>query len=289
MSGAEVLKEVKWAGKYIPIVPVYGDEITDEEGKRHFRSLIRPAKGAQRMYNYMRNTGIEILALQPKVPFIGKKGAFDATRIGTRSTTSRSPLLEYDGTEKPERQPPPQGSQAVLQEALNASDDMKAIIGIYDPHWGRGATRPRARRSRPASARATCRPSTSSTTFSGRFATAAGILLDLIEKVYSTERMIRVLGEDLQPSTAQIAPTGQPVTQQQGPNGDLLHVYDITSGKYDLTVTSGPSYTTRREEVQQMLVRSSSPRQRPPRFFSRASSRRWTSPTPMTWHRSSPH
>ena len=115
LSGAEILKEVAWAGKYIPIVPVYGDEIIDETGKRHFQSLIRPAKGAQRMYNYMRNTGIEILALQPKVPFIGKKGAFDADKNWDKVNDQSVPFLEYEGDTPPQRQPPPQGSQVVLR------------------------------------------------------------------------------------------------------------------------------------------------------------------------------
>ena len=39
MSGAEILETNEWAGKYIPIVPFYGEEI-NVEGKRYFRSLI---------------------------------------------------------------------------------------------------------------------------------------------------------------------------------------------------------------------------------------------------------
>lgn len=66
MSGAEILKEIEWAGKYIPIIPVYGDEVIDEEGKRHFRSLIRDAKSAQQMFNYWRTTTTELVALAPK-------------------------------------------------------------------------------------------------------------------------------------------------------------------------------------------------------------------------------
>ena len=78
MSGAEVLKTVDWAGRFIPIVPVYGDEVIDEQGKRHFRSLIRDARSAQEMYNYWRTTTTELVALAPKAPWIGEEGAFDA-------------------------------------------------------------------------------------------------------------------------------------------------------------------------------------------------------------------
>jgi DNA-binding transcriptional MerR regulator len=255
MSGAEILKEVNWAGKYIPIVPVYGDEVIDEHGKRHFLSLIRPAKGAQRMYNYMRNTGIELLALQPKVPFIGEEGAFDADPNWDKVNDQSIPYLEHaKGTQRPERQPPPQGSQAVLQEALTASDDMKAIIGIYDASLGA-----RSNETSGVAINARQREGDVSTfhfidNLQRAIRHGGRILLDLIPKVYSTARVIRVLGEDLQPQTAQIAPTGQPVTEERGPDGSLMHIYDITAGKYDLTVSSGPSFTTRREEMQQAIT-----------------------------------
>ena len=253
VSGAEVLKEVEWAGKYIPIVPVYGDEITDGDGKRYFYSLIRPAMSAQRMYNYMRSTAIELLALQPKAPFVGPKGAFDGDKGWETVNDQSHAYLEYEGPVAPQRQPPPQGSQAVLQEALNANDDMKAIIGIYDASLGA--------RSNETSGRAIMARQREGDVSTFHFIDnlqrairhGGRILLDLIPKVYSTERIIRVLGEDLQPATAQIAPTGQPVAQAPGPDGSLLHIYDITAGKYDLTVSSGPSYTSRREELQDMI------------------------------------
>ena len=83
MTGAEVLETNEWAGKYIPIVPVYGEEV-NVEGKRHFRSLVRDSKDPQRMFNYWRTASTELVALAPKTPFIGPKGAFntDAKKWG---------------------------------------------------------------------------------------------------------------------------------------------------------------------------------------------------------------
>ena len=136
MSGAEVLEAVEWAGKYIPIVPVYGAEV-NFKGKRHFRSLIRGAKDAQRIFNYWLTTSTELVALAPKAPFIGKKGAFetDAAKWATANTQSHA-FLEYDGQDPPQRQPFSGIPAGALQEALNASDDMKAIVGLYDPSLG---------------------------------------------------------------------------------------------------------------------------------------------------------
>jgi len=47
-----------------------------------------------------------------------------------------------------------------------------------------------------------------------------------------------------------VAPTGQPVTEQADETGRIVaRIYDLSAGKYDLTVASGPSFTTRREEA----------------------------------------
>ncbi|NBV79432.1 MAG: hypothetical protein EBR62_06155, partial [Verrucomicrobia bacterium] len=135
MSGAEVLETVEWAGKYIPIVPVYGAEVM-LKGKRHLRSLIRGAKDAQRMVNYWRTTSTELVALAPKAPFIGRKGAFetDFQKWATANTQSHA-FMEYDGPEAPMRQPFSGVPAGALQEALNAA-------GTPLKGWRMGASGP---------------------------------------------------------------------------------------------------------------------------------------------------
>jgi hypothetical protein len=256
VSGAEILKTVEWAGQYIPIVPVYGDEVIDEQGRRHFRSLIRDAKSAQQMFNYWRTTTTELIALAPKAPFIGPKGTFDADPNWQTANSQSHPYLEYENKgAAPQRQPFAGVPAGALQEALNAADDMKSIIGIYDASLGA--------RSNETSGRAILarqREGDVSTfhfidNLSRAIRHGGRILLDLIPKVYTTERIIRVLGEDLTPATARIAPTGAavmpgPAEPQAGANAHELNaIYDLTVGSYDLTVAAGPSFTTRREEA----------------------------------------
>jgi hypothetical protein len=254
MSGAEVLKTVKWPGKYIPIVPVYGDEVIDKDGKRHFRSLIRDAKGEQRTYNYMRNTALEALALQPRVPFIGHEKSFELDpNWNTANSASHPYLMVPDGAEIPQRQPLPTHYSAAAQEALMASDGMKSIIGIHDASLGAKSNETSGK-----AIMARQREGDVSTfhfidNLSRSIRHGGRILLDLIPKVYSTERMIRILGEDLKPATVQLAP-GQPPQPQMEGSKVLGGVFDLTAGKYDLTVAAGPSYTSRREEARAELV-----------------------------------
>ncbi len=266
MTGAEVLETNEWAGKFIPVVPVYGDEVV-VEGKRHFISLVRWAKDPQQMFNYWRTASTELVALAPKAPFIGPKGAFnsDSEKWATANVISH-PYIEYDGGVPPQRQPfagPPAGA---LQEALNASDDMKATMGIYDAALGA--------RSNETSGRAIMQRQRESdvATFnyidnlSRAIKHAGRVIVDLIPKVYSAPRMIRVLHED---GSNESVPINQPFTPDQMKNPQsklyqqnkqqetiegLTRIFDVTTGKYDVTCEVGPSFSTKREEAANQMI-----------------------------------
>lgn len=266
LTGAEVLNSRDWPGQYIPIVPVYGDEV-NLKGKRVFRSLIRDAKDPQRMHNYWRSKSTALVALAPIVPWIGPVGMFatDADKWATANTVAH-PYMEFDLIPQapgasPQRLPLDSGpAGGAIQEALMASDDMKAVMGIYDASLGA--------KSNETSGRAIVarqrEGDTSTFHFVDNVARAirhtGRLLIDLIPKVYTGERMVRILGEDGTPEMKQLGrpepvldeQTGQPM-QQQNPQTGLMEamtrINDLGLGKYDLTVTTGPSFTTRREEA----------------------------------------
>ncbi len=257
LSGAEVLETVEWPGKYIPIIPVYGDEVVCE-GKRVFKSLIRDAKDAQREHNYWRSMAAETIALAPKVPFIGEEGAFDADpeKWSTSNDSSHAFITYKKGSPRPERQGYAGPSAGELQQAIAAIDDMKAIMGIYDASLGQ-----RSNETSGVAIRQRQRQGDVATyhfldNLSRSIRHVGRILLDLIPKVYSTARVVRVLGEDMEPQNAEIAPGGQ----QEAPDGpgeqaqDIRRIYDLAAGKYDLVVKAGPSFGTQREEARAEIV-----------------------------------
>jgi hypothetical protein len=247
LTGAEVLERNEWAGCYIPIVPVYGDEV-NVEGKRYFRSLIRDAKDSQSMFNYWRTTSTEMIALSPRTPFIGKKGAFnsDIDKWQTANTTSHA-FIEYDGVEPPQRQAMPAPAAGLIQEAMNSSDDIKSIIGIFDAGMGAQGNETSGK-----AILARQRESDTSTfhfidNLSRAIRHTGRILVELIPSVYTRDRVIRVLGEDKQPQNVQL---GQPTVTPEG----VERIYDLTVGKYDVTVETGASYTTKREEAAEQML-----------------------------------
>lgn len=255
MTGAEVLETNQWAGRFIPIVPVYGVEV-NVEGRRHFRGLVRPAKDAQRMFNYWRTASTELVALAPKAPWIGRRGQFttDAAKWATANVENHA-FIEYDdpgGVGPPQRQPFAGVPAGALQEAMNASNDMKAIIGLYNASLGDQGNEISAR-----AIIARQREGDVSTfhfidNLSRAIEHCGRILIDLIPLVYTGSRIVRVLGPE---GLAQNVLLNTPVAQGQGPNGEVLsHVYDLSRGKYDLTVEAGPSFTTRREEAASQMI-----------------------------------
>lgn len=246
MSGCEILKTTKWPGRFIPIAGSYG-EVVNVEGKRYTRSLIRDAKGAQQNFNYWRTTSTELVALAPKAPFIGAAGQFDTDADKwARANTDTLSYIEYDpveGAGPPQRQPFAGVPAGALQEALNASDDMKAIMGLYDASLGARSneTSGRAINARKAEG--------DTSTFhildnqSRAIRQTGRIIIDLIPHVYNKDRIIRVMGIDKTPQNVRI---GQK-PEQEVPG--MAQVYDLTVGKYDLTVDTGPGFQTKREEA----------------------------------------
>lgn len=265
ISGVEVLETIEWAGKYIPIIPVFGDEV-NIEGKRHFQSLITHAKDPQRRFNYWDNAATEMVALQPKVPFIGEEEAFngvDSEKWAVANQQSFSFLSHPKGTQAPMRAPPAMMPAAEVQMSIRAHDDIKATTGIYDASLGA--------RSNETSGRAILARQNQGNTGTFHFsdnqarAIAHGgrVAIDLIPHVYSAARVVRTLGPDNKPRnvplkrpTPVMGPDGQP-KQEQGPDGQMVaiqRIYDLSVGKYDLTVSSGPSYNSRREEAASQMI-----------------------------------
>jgi hypothetical protein len=218
MTGADVLERNPWPGRYIPIIPVYGEEVV-LDGKRIFKSLIRDAKDAQCNFNFWRSAATELIALAPKAPFIGKEGAFDIDERWATANSENHPFLEYKGDEMPQRQPFAGIPAGALNQAMLANDDIKASLGMYNASLGA--------KSNETSGRAIMARQREGDVATFHFADnlnrairhAGVIMLDLIPKVYSGQRMVRILGEDGKAQTVQIGPKpmGPPAQMQMPP------------------------------------------------------------------------
>jgi len=270
ITGGEILETNEWPGKYIPIVPVYGDEVV-VDGERFLLSLIRFAKDPQQMVNYWRTTSTELVALAPKAPWIGAVGQFatDAHKWASANTQTHQ-YIEYDMVMDPTGQvpaPPPQRQGFVgppagaLQEAINASDDMKSIMGLYDASLGAQSNETSGRAILARQREGDVSTFNFTDNLSRAIRHAGRILADLIPKVYNTPRILRIIhedgtNEDVPVNGAQLSP--QQIAQKQAEQKQELRsigrIFDLTTGKYDVTCEAGPSYTTKREEAASQIM-----------------------------------
>jgi len=258
-NGYEILEEREWAGKWIPVVRVVGNEF-EVEGRLYVSGLVRNAKDAQRLYNYWTSQEAEMLALAPKAPFIGYAGQFEGYELQWKTAnTNNWPYLEVnpdvsDGQggvlPLPQRSTPPMAQTGLIQAKMGASEDIKNTTGQYDASLGQESNE----RSGKAILARQRESDVGTYHYVDNLARAVRHvtrqLVDLIPKIYDTQRIARIIGEDGETKMAKIDPTQQePVRVIQDQNGVTIEkIYNPSVGKYDVVVTTGPNYATKRQE-----------------------------------------
>jgi hypothetical protein len=265
INGYEILEEKEWAGKYIPVIRVIGNEF-EVDGRIYISGLVRNAKDAQRMYNYWVSQEAEMLALAPKAPFIGYGGQFEGYEDKWKTAnTNNWPYLEVnpdvtDGQGAvlplPQRAQPPMASSGLLQAKAGASEDIKSTTGQYNASLGMGSNE---RSGRAILARQ--REGDVGTYHYGDNLTravrhVARQLVDLIPKIYDTQRIARIIGEDGETKMVKINPDqAEPVNKIIDQDGIVIEkIYNPGVGKYDVVATTGPGYATKRQEALEAMA-----------------------------------
>jgi hypothetical protein len=259
-NGFEVLEERDWAGKYIPVVRVIGNEF-EVDGQLYVSGLVRNAKDAQRMYNYWVSQEAEMLALAPKAPFIGYGGRFEGYEMQWKTAnTNNWPYLEVnpdvtDGAGAvlplPQRAPPPLAQTGLVQAKLGAADDIKGTTGQYDSSLGAQSNERsgRAILAREKQGDTGTYHYVDNLSRAIRYVTRQ--LVDLIPKIYDTARVARIVGLDGEVGMVKINPMQpEPVKEIRDENGLVIDkIYNPSVGVYDVCVTTGPGYMTKRQEA----------------------------------------
>ena len=260
INGYEILEQREWAGKWIPVIRIVGNEF-EVDGRLYVSGLVRNAKDAQRMYNYWVSQEAEMLALAPKAPFIGYGGQFEGYEDKWKTAnTNNWPYLEVnpdvtDGQGAvlplPQRAQPPMASSGLLQAKSGASEDIKSTTGQYNASLGMGSNE----RSGKAILARVREGDVGTYHYGDNLARGvrhvARQLVDLIPKIYDTQRIARIIGEDGETKMVKINPDQpQPVNKIMDEQGVVVEkIYNPSVGKYDVVATTGPGYATKRQEA----------------------------------------
>ena len=254
LTAMQILEEGEWAGKFIPIVPVYGQEVRVDDKHKKF-GLVRMAKDPQRMYNYWSTALTETVALAPKAKWLLAEGQDEGhENEWAMANIKAMPVLRYKQTDiegrpapAPTRlqpEPPPAGVMSALQ---GMNQDLQAVVGIFDPsQLPQGNMSGKALQGQQQQVDMTNFHYYDNLTRSIRH--TGRIILDLIPKIYDRERVMRIIGDDGKPEMVTINQQGQ---DEQGV-AKVLN--DVTVGEYDVVMETGPGYNSKRQEAVDSMV-----------------------------------
>lgn len=141
----------------------------------------------------------------------------------------------------------------LIQAKMGAADDIKSTTGQYDSSIGATSNE----RSGKAILAREKQGDTGTFHYIDNLSRAVRHvtrqLVDMIPKIYDTQRVARIVGLDGEVGMAEINPDqAEPVKKIVDPNNPnivLKKIYNPTIGTYDVMVSTGPSYMTKRQEA----------------------------------------
>jgi len=263
MSGMQILEEGEIVGTYIPIIRVPGEE-SIIDGRMDRKGHTRALKDPQRMYNYWSSSAVEALAIQTKTPWLAPAAAIENYEVywrqANRANTSVLPYnnRDDDGNEiaPPQRINPPTMPSGFMSGMEVANNEMMMASGQYQSMMGQPANERTGKainnRQRQGD-RATLHYADNlglAIRHTGR------VLVQWVPLIYDTARVIRILGEDGTEDQVTVNPqAAQAMTQQRNVlTGQVQKIFNPKVGRYDVRVTIGPSYATRRQEAFDALM-----------------------------------
>jgi hypothetical protein len=262
IGGDKILEQTELPTSFIPVIPVLGNEVW-VEGKRHVHGLTRFAKDPARQYNYMQSANTEVMALAPRAPYIAAEGQLDGYEqewaMANRhnlSVLTYNPV-SFGGTVigAPQRQQPVTTNPGFESAMMRAVDDMKSSMGIFDASLGNRESNQSGKAILSQQRQANIGNFHFSDNLNRSIKQAGRIIIEMIPKIYDTQRVIRILGEDDSPKQVKLNPEQlQPKIEVPNEKGGVDTIYNLNIGKYDLVVDTGPSYATKRQEAAESMM-----------------------------------
>lgn len=252
-NGSHILEERVFKTKYIPIIPVFGEEV-NIEGKTYLRSAIYYGIDGQHSYNYERSTAIENSALSVKAPWKVTQKMIEMWRsIWDNANNTPQPYLVYTHDpavpQGPERIEPPTPSTAAMQNAQVAALDVQRTTGIFNAQIGEQSNV----QSGVGLQEQQGQGQTSTFIFTDNLKTGieygGKILVDWAPEFLDTDRMVRIINSEDDVETQRIN------QKQENPLLGVTEVLnDIRVGQYDVVIIAGKAFASRRQESVKGLI-----------------------------------
>lgn len=259
MTGADILERTVIKCKWIPVFPVYGDEI-DIEGRVVRSGIIRNSKDSFKMYNVCITTAIEEVATRAKSPYIMAEGQDEGhekqwaniNRIPYSSVKYKPKTVDGVLVPPPARTPMADIPAGWLAMTMHFADNKKATTGLFDSSLGEKGSATSGIQEREQQQQGDVANYHYADNLKIVYKHTLRCIVDMLPHYYDAARTVRILGED---EASEVVKINQPF-ERKNPKTQALEtvMHNLTVGTFDVTVQAGPSYSTKRQEAAEFMT-----------------------------------
>lgn len=236
----------EWKMSRLPIIRMSGRIVSIGDRRMRY-GLVRFMKDAARLRNFWRSVNAEQLGYAPKAQWMATEAAVEGREDTIRKAhMTRDPLLIFNDDavfgQNVQRVDPPQIQMALMQESQINSQDLKDVTGIHDASLGIKSNETSGRAIMARQREGDVASLTYYDNGNAAVLEAGDVINQLIGQIYDGTRIVRIIGED---EAAKMVTVNDPMNPES-PN--------LATGKYDVTITTGASYTTRRVEAAEAMM-----------------------------------
>lgn len=230
----------------LPVIRMSG-RVVNVGGRRIRYGMVRFMKDSVRLKNFFRSVAAEQLGYAPKAKWMATESAVAGREDDIRKAhLNRDPLLIFNDEavfgQNVQRVDPPGVEQALLNEAQINTQDMKDITGIHDATLGIRSNEVSGRAIQARQRQGNLANLTFHDNANAAIVEGGDVINQLIPQVYDSTRILRTLGED---QVVKFVRVNDPMD----PNA-----INLSTGHYDVAMTVGSSYATRRVEAAQAMM-----------------------------------
>jgi hypothetical protein len=270
IAGDQIVERGKWAGKYVPGARCVGRELVIDntlDRKGHTRPLIN----AQEMLNYNASTDVQYNFSATKSQWLASASATEGQEQWKSANVDNFAVMLWNDEREepqpgqqeiapPQKIPPPQPSPAFQSGMQVAERQARMISGQWEAEQGQD------NKKGPESGTAINARKMSSETATYHFyehqsdmlRLLGKQLLDLIPKIYDTERALQVTGERGEKFWIKIDPHQDEIIQELEHEKDdeeaIKLAFNPHLGEYECVSDPGPDFATQRQEAERALA-----------------------------------
>lgn len=254
-TATEKLEERRWQGTHIPFCFVEGNK-TIVNGKTYLTGLYEDMVTAQILYNYATNSAIELAESAPISPFLMDVRAVKGyEKHYDQLNKKNTPYLLYNSIDEsglpvspPQRMQNGADLSAAIALIQMAEQNFYGTSGIYPASLGQQSNEKSGKAIIARQREGDVSTSNYSDTFRRALLYGGIIFEDLSKKIYDGAREIQVMSEDKKTRGVKIN------QKYRDPKTNKMTEHDLTKGKMGVAVTTGASYTTKREEARESQI-----------------------------------